>query len=110
MQTERDHHEANVTVVNEHGMHARPATRFVELANTFESDIRVSKSDGEVDGKSVLEMLTLGAPCGTTLRIRANGTDAARAVKELADLIASGFPEFQEGTGPAGIQAPRPEA
>ena len=64
----------------------------VKLANEFEAEISVSKNDAAVDGKSVAAMLTLYAPCGTDLRIRARGADAAKAVRQLAGLVASGFP------------------
>ena len=92
-------HEATVRVVNEHGLHARPATRFTELANSFKAEIQVAKDDVVVDGKSVLAMLTLNVPCGTELRIRARGTDAARAVQELVKLVASGFPGAYDKSG-----------
>jgi len=85
-----------VKVVNEHGLHARPATEFVRLASTFNADVQVSKSDVPVDGKSIASMLTLNAPCGTELRIRARGADAGRAVEELARLVASGFTRYAD--------------
>ena len=83
-------------VINEHGLHARPATEFVQLASTFNADVQVSKSDVPVDGKSIASMLTLNAPCGTELRIRACGADAGRAVEELARLVASGFARYAD--------------
>ena len=82
-------HEAKVTVGSANGMHAQPVTQFVQLANTYKSTIRVTKDDVTVDGKSVASMLTLGATRGTELGIRAEGPDAARAVKALAELVAS---------------------
>jgi len=54
-------YETRVEVVNEHGLHARPATQFTQLANRFEAEIEVFKGDMAVDGKSVVSMLTLGA-------------------------------------------------
>lgn len=84
-------HEVKVTVTNEHGLHARPVTEFVQLANRFQSKVEVVKGDLTVDGKSVAAMLTLGAGPGTVLRIRARGTDAAQAVKKLVALISSSF-------------------
>jgi phosphotransferase system HPr (HPr) family protein len=84
-------HETKVTVTSENGLHARPATEFVKLANRFKSKVEVIKDDVAVDGKSVASMLTLGAVCGTVLRIRAEGADAAQAVKRLAALAASKF-------------------
>jgi phosphocarrier protein HPr len=86
-------HEIKVTVSNEHGLHARPVTEFVQLANKFQSKVEVVKDDVSVDGKSVASMLTLGAGPGTVLRVRAEGVDAAQAVKKLVALITSRFGE-----------------
>lgn len=85
--------EVEVTIPNKHGLHARPATRFVQLANKYESNIEVIKGNLVVDGKSVTSMLTLNAVKGTSLVIRATGPDADKAVKELAALVESGFGE-----------------
>jgi len=85
--------EIEVTIPNKHGLHARPATRFVQLANKYESNIEVIKGNLVVDGKSVTSMLTLNAVKGTSLVIRATGPDADKAVKELAALVESGFGE-----------------
>lgn len=89
-------HETKVKVVNEHGLHARPATEFVQLANTFHAEVLVAKTDSPVDGKSIASMLTLNAPCGTELRIQARGADADRAVQQLAQLVASGFTQYKD--------------
>jgi phosphocarrier protein HPr len=77
------------TIQNAHGMHARPAMQFVELANKFRSGIRVRRAqpDTEVDGKSIMEMIILEAVQGTVLQITADGEDADEAVRELADLV-----------------------
>lgn len=80
-------------VTNKHGLHARPVTQFVQLANQFDAKVEVSHGELTVDGKSVMSMLRLGAGRGTMLRIRANGRDAAQVVKRLTELIASGFGE-----------------
>ena len=85
--------EVEVTIPNKHGLHARPATRFVQLASKYESNIEVIKGDLVVDGKSVTSMLTLNATKGTSLKIRATGPDADEAAEELAALIKSGFGE-----------------
>lgn len=76
-----------VEVANRHGMHARPVTRFVQLANEYKSAIQVSKGDLTVDGKSVMSMLRLAAECGSVLRIVARGPDAAEALAGLTELI-----------------------
>ena len=85
-----------VTVSNPQGLHARPAEMFVRMANQFEARIEVIK-DGEcVNGKSILEILTLFAVQGTQLSIRATGCDASDAVKSLTELFAEGFAEQAE--------------
>ena len=85
--------ETEITLTNIHGLHARPATQFVQLANKYEAKIEVIKNDLVVDGKSVTSMLTLGAEKGMTLRIRAEGHDADEAVNELVRLIKAKFGE-----------------
>lgn len=85
-----------VTITNSLGLHARPAMQFVDLACTFSSRICVQKLAGEayeVDGKSVMQMITLEAYTGTRLNIRAEGDDAAAAVQQLVDLVANKFGE-----------------
>jgi phosphotransferase system HPr (HPr) family protein len=86
-------HEGEVMVANKHGLHARPATLFAQTANKFEAAIEVSNGDLTVDAKSVMSVLRLGAACGTLLRIRAKGADAAKAVQALTDLVAGKFGE-----------------
>lgn len=81
--------KARVKVASSHGMHARPVTQFVQLANEYEAKIEVTNGDSTVDGKSVAAMMTLGAGAGTELGIIATGPDAAKAVKALAKLIAT---------------------
>ncbi len=86
-------HETEITLTNKHGLHARPATQFVQLANKYEAKIEVLKNDLVVDGKSVTSMLTLGAEKGALLRIRAEGADADEAVNKLVELIEGKFGE-----------------
>ena len=74
-------------VANALGLHMRPADRFVRLAQSFRSDIVVICRDIRANGKSILDLATLAAECGTTLEIEANGPDAVEAVAALADLI-----------------------
>jgi phosphocarrier protein HPr len=80
-------------VINKHGLHARPVTQFVQLANQFQSKIEVSNGDLAVDGKSVMSMLRLAAAKGTTLEIKASGTDSTVAVGKLVGLVESKFGE-----------------
>lgn len=86
-------HEIEITLTNKHGLHARPATQFVQLANKYEAKVEVFKNDLVVDGKSVTSMLTLGAEKGVPLRIRAEGQDAEKVIEKLAELITSKFGE-----------------
>ncbi|OFW17674.1 MAG: hypothetical protein A3H97_13695 [Acidobacteria bacterium RIFCSPLOWO2_02_FULL_65_29] len=83
----------SVTLVNELGMHARAAAKFVHLGARFGSRIRVAARGREVDGKSILGLLLLAAARGTLVTISAEGSDEADAVSALASLVASGFGE-----------------
>lgn len=85
--------ERKVKISNSNGMHARPATKFAEIANKFTSEIRIKTKNKEVDGKSIIELLTLGAENGTEIIICAKGTDAAEALDALEGLIKSKFEE-----------------
>ena len=82
-----------VTVVNQLGMHARAAAKFVHLAGRFESRVRVARDGREMDGKSIMGILLLAAARGSTITISANGTDEQQAVQALVALVASGFGE-----------------
>jgi phosphocarrier protein HPr len=83
--------EMRFTVRRDLGMHARPAGQFVTLASRFESEISVARADDDewVSGRSVLSILSLAAAQGTSLRIRAEGVDAAEAVASLGHLVVS---------------------
>ncbi len=83
--------ERLVTVVNELGLHARPAAEFVKLAGRFESEITVAKDGEPVNGKSIMGVMTLAAECGAELTLRAEGTDAEVAVAALEALVANEF-------------------
>jgi len=85
--------EAQVTIVNRLGLHARPAMTFVDLASTFSSEITVRKDDTEVDGKSIMQMMMLAASKGSELEIVADGCDAGKACEALKKLVDSGFDE-----------------
>ncbi|MBO5102454.1 MAG: HPr family phosphocarrier protein [Clostridia bacterium] len=77
----------NVTIKNSVGLHARPATFFVQKANCFKSSIWVEKDDCRVNAKSLLGVLSLGIVKGTTITIIADGVDEADAVAGLETLI-----------------------
>jgi phosphocarrier protein len=86
----------DIVVSNKLGLHARPAMQFVDLANSFKSDITVHKfgeEPGEADGKSVMQMIILAAIEGTKMRIDAEGEDAEDAVAKLAELFETKFGE-----------------
>ena len=83
--------ERRVTVINELGLHARPAAEFVKLASRFESDIRLVKEGDAVNGKSIMGVMTLAAECGAELTLRADGSDAEAAVTALEELVANEF-------------------
>ncbi len=83
----------SVVVVNQLGVHARAAAKFVHLASRFDSRIRVSRDGREMDGKSILGILLLAAARGTTIIISADGSDEAEAVEALTALVDSGFGE-----------------
>ena len=83
----------DVTVQNQVGLHARPATFFIQKANEFKSSIWVEKEDRRVNAKSLLGVLSLGIMGGTTIRILAGGPDEETAVDELVKLVESGFAE-----------------
>jgi phosphocarrier protein len=82
-----------VTVVNQLGMHARAAARFVHLAGGFDAQVRVARHGREVDGKSIMGILLLAAARGTTITISATGREAQAAVDALSALVTSGFGE-----------------
>lgn len=85
--------EIIVTIINETGLHARPAAQFVQKASSFKADIKIKKDDKCVNGKSLLGILTLGATKDSKITITVNGEDEAEAAKQLADFVNSGLGE-----------------
>ncbi len=85
--------EITLTVHHEVGLHARPAAQFVRTAKQFESDIQVTHGEREVNAKSILGVLTLGANRGAVITIRAEGVDAEQALAALAALVEDNFGE-----------------
>ncbi len=81
----------SVTVQNAVGLHARPATFFIQKANSYKCSIWVEKEDCRVNAKSLLGVLSLGIVKGTAITIIADGADEANAVEGLCELIDSGF-------------------
>ena len=84
-----------VQINNKYGLHARASTRVAQLAQQFKSTIWISRDGGgqEVDGKSVLGILTLGAASGSQIRIRVMGDDAEKALDALIQLVHANFHE-----------------
>ena len=82
-----------VTVVNQLGMHARAAAKFVHAAAGFRSRVRVARQGREMDGKSIMGLLLLAAARGSILTISADGSDEESAVEALTALVESGFDE-----------------
>ena len=82
-----------ITINNEVGLHARPATFFIQKANEYKSGIWVEKEDRRVNAKSLLGVLSLGIVGGTSIRIIADGSDEQEAVDSLVELVKSGFAE-----------------
>lgn len=82
-----------VTITNNIGLHARPATFFIQKANTFKSSIWIEKDDRKVNAKSLLGVLSLGIAQGMSIAIIADGSDENIAVDELIKLIETGLIE-----------------
>ncbi len=81
----------DVVIQNKVGLHARPATFFIQKANEFKSAIWIEKDDRRVNAKSLLGVLSLGIIGGTSVRIIADGADEQDAVSSLIDLVNSDF-------------------
>ncbi len=86
-------YDKEVLVQNQVGLHARPATFFIQKANEFKSSIWVEKEERRVNAKSLLGVLSLGIVGGTSIRIIADGSDDEEAVQNLVSLVESGFTE-----------------
>ena len=82
-----------VTVTNSVGLHARPATFFIQKANSYKSSIWVEKDERRVNAKSLLGVLSMGIVSGTTINLLADGSDENEALDGLVDLIENGMPE-----------------
>ncbi|HET7565451.1 MAG TPA: HPr family phosphocarrier protein [Gemmatimonadaceae bacterium] len=85
--------ERAVQIMNQNGLHARPAAEIVKVAAKFQADITMVRDDLEVNGKSIMGVMMLAAEYGSTLLVRADGPDAREAVDAIAELIARKFGE-----------------
>ncbi len=81
------------TIQNQLGLHARAAAQFVQLANTYNAEVFVSKDGEEVNGKSILSLMMLAAPIGSEITLKAEGSDAVEALDHLLELIENKFGE-----------------
>lgn len=82
-----------VVIRNKLGLHARAAVKFVNLANRFRSSVKIEKDGNEIDGKSILGILTLAAVQGTQITIKVSGDDEQNALEDLVGLINDKFQE-----------------
>lgn len=85
--------EKQVTIKNRAGIHARPAALIVQTASKFASKVNMIKENENINAKSIMEIITLGASYNTSLTIRADGPDEAQAIQALADLFDRRFEE-----------------
>ncbi len=86
-------HEQTFLIVNALGLHARAAAQLVQTANRYRSDVHVEKDGVQVNGKSIMGVLTLAAAQGTEILVACEGDDATQAMDALAKLIENGFGE-----------------
>lgn len=85
--------ETTIIIKNRLGLHARAAVKFVNTANRFSADVKIEKDGSEIDGKSILGILTLAATQGTEIVVRVDGADEESALKALVTLINTKFDE-----------------
>ena len=85
--------DRTVTIINKLGLHARAAAKFVTLASSFASDIKVARNGQEVNGKSIMGVMMLAASKGSEITLIINGNDEAEAIEKLSQLIQDRFGE-----------------
>ena len=92
-----DSHSAVVTIKNRLGLHARPAMALVDLANRYESAVKIRRADSEewVDAKSIMQVMMLAATQGTQLHVEAAGPDAKETVEAIIALVEREFDETE---------------
>lgn len=79
-------------VVNPHGIHARPSHSIVTAAQRFQSKVELEYEGRRADARSILAIMTLGAPCGATVTVKTHGPDAELALAAILDLVSAGEP------------------
>ncbi|AZO93572.1 HPr family phosphocarrier protein [Iocasia frigidifontis] len=82
-----------IRIVNESGLHARPATLLTQKAANYKSEILIIYNDKEANAKSILSVMSLGVSCGKEITLKVEGEDEERALKELKEFFASGMGE-----------------
>lgn len=87
--------DRNLAIRNKLGLHARAAVKFVNLSNRFRSSVKIVKDGNEIDGKSILGILTLAATKGTPIRLVVSGKDEEAAMGALVELVDNGFDESE---------------
>jgi len=87
--------QQTVTIINKLGLHARAASRLVETAQTYSSNITISQGSSQANGKSIMALLVLAAPCNTTLELNVDGEDEVEAMHALVSLIHNRFDEAE---------------
>ncbi|GAB4375632.1 MAG: HPr family phosphocarrier protein [Calditrichia bacterium] len=85
--------EKELLINNKNGLHARPAALLVKVTGKFKSDIRISKDGYEVNGKSIMGVMTLAAEPGSVIKVVVNGPDEAEAMAAIEELIQNRFNE-----------------
>jgi phosphocarrier protein HPr len=85
--------ERSFTIINALGLHARAAAQLVQVANRFRAEIHVEKDGMQVNGKSIMGVLTLAAAKGSAITVSVEGDDAEAAMTALAKVIETGFGE-----------------
>lgn len=85
--------ERDLTIVNQRGLHARAAAKFVKLADTFAAEISVTKGDMTVSGRSIMGLMMLAAAPGCSIHVAAEGTDAQAALDAITKLVDDKFDE-----------------
>ncbi len=86
--------ETDVTVKNRAGLHTRPAAAVVKIASRYKCEFFVERDGIEINGKSIIGVMTLSAECGTILRLRFEGEDEQEACNEMVQLFEDGFGEL----------------
>lgn len=87
--------QAQITIINKLGLHARAATKFTNIANKYSSNIKVTFADKTIDGKSIMSLMLLAAAKGSEILLYAEGSDAAAAIEDLKALINNRFDEAE---------------